>query len=81
MKRHIDALEEVIDWLHDQIDGGDECRGRDGVISHHIRGLEAAQVELRRSRNATLEEAASLFVREDNESWDWVVNKIRALKG
>jgi len=41
-RRVIADLEELADYLHEQIDGGDECRGRDQRISANIRTVEAA---------------------------------------
>lgn len=39
-------LNELREWLLDQIDGGDECRGRDGEISTHIDSVEWALIVL-----------------------------------
>lgn len=38
--RQESEIEELRDWLHDQIDGGEECRGRDARISSYIRELD-----------------------------------------
>lgn len=43
----IARLTEAADWLTEQIDGGDECRGRDVEISRHIRAVEGAAALLR----------------------------------
>lgn len=37
------TVDDVLEWLRDQIDGGDECHGRDQAISAHIRTLESAR--------------------------------------
>lgn len=43
----LNNLMDASEWLEDQIDGGDECRGRDSTISGHIRAIESAIGELK----------------------------------
>jgi hypothetical protein len=40
-------LEDLRDWLHDQIDGAEESRGWDSMVSSHIETVEAALGELK----------------------------------
>ena len=47
-------LSDLLGWLEEQIDGGLECRGRDGTISHHIRTVEAAIAKLPCGHHASL---------------------------
>lgn len=49
--RVISRLDEVAEWLTEQIDGGDECRGRDQEISAYIRYVEGAAAILRAYSN------------------------------
>ena len=39
-------LEDLREWLLDRIDGGEEMRGEDGLISDFIRQIDAATAEL-----------------------------------
>ena len=39
-------LADLRDWLMDRIDGGEEMRGEDGLISDFIRQIDAATAEL-----------------------------------
>ena len=43
----IARLTDAADWLTEQIDGSDECRGRDAEIRRHIRAVEGAAALLR----------------------------------
>ena len=45
MSIHI-AITELGDWLCEQIDGGLECRGRDSIISTHIRTVEITSARI-----------------------------------
>lgn len=47
IKAVLDALEDDMDELYGEIDGGEECRGRDGAISRKIDTLEAARNVIR----------------------------------
>ena len=40
-------LEDLLDWLHDQIDGAEESRLWDLVVSSHIETVEAALEQLK----------------------------------
>lgn len=44
-RSHKYELEELADWLRDQIDGGLECRWRDGTISRYIDVVESLAAE------------------------------------
>lgn len=48
---YIARLTQASDWLGEQIDGGDECRGRDAEISRHIRAVDGAAAMLRAFSN------------------------------
>ena len=39
-------LEDLREWLLDRIDGGEEMRGEDGLVSDFIRQIDAATAEL-----------------------------------
>ena len=39
-------LYELREWLLDRIDGGEEMRGEDGLVSNFIRQIDAATAEL-----------------------------------
>lgn len=52
-------LRDLHDWLHDQIDGGLECRGRDTTISSHIDTVERA-MDAERKLEAVQREVATL---------------------
>lgn len=44
----LQPLEDVYEWLQDQIDGGEECRGRDSEISNLMRTLGETILLVRR---------------------------------
>ena len=39
-------LEDLREWLLDRIDGGEEMRGEDGLVSDFIRQIDAATTEI-----------------------------------
>ena len=42
----MNRLEDLREWLLDRIDGGEEMRGEDGLVSDFIRQIDAATAEL-----------------------------------
>lgn len=42
----MNRLENLREWLLDRIDGGEEMRGEDGLVSDFIRQIDAATAEL-----------------------------------
>ena len=60
-------LEDLREWLLDRIDGGEEMRGEDGLISDFIRQIDAQDAELADIKQRLLPQFAGRTQRAEHE--------------
>ena len=60
-------LEDLREWLLDRIDGGEEMRGEDGLVSDFIRQIDAQDAELADIKQRLLPQFAGRTQRAEHE--------------
>ena len=60
-------LEDLREWLTDRIDGGEEMRGEDGLVSDFIRQIDAQDAELADIKQRLLPQFAGRTQRAEHE--------------
>ena len=63
----MNRLEDLREWLTDRIDGGEEMRGEDGLISDFIRQIDSQDAELADIKQRLLPQFAGRTQRAEHE--------------
>ena len=72
-------MNDLREWLLDRIDGGEEMRGEDGLVSDFIRQIDAATAELADLKQRLLPQYLGRAQRAEHER-DSVVEELIALR-